>query len=49
MSALVAMKSTQLKKSRKWNSMVSSRSMQGKNGTFIPPRFSHMLQAAHSC
>ena len=44
MSALVAMKSTQLKKSRKWNSMVSSRSMQGKNGAFVPPRFSHIYK-----
>lgn len=44
MSALIAMKSTQLKKSRKWNSMVSSRSMQGKNGTFVPPRFSHIYK-----
>ena len=40
--ALVAMKSTQLKKSRKWNSMVQSRSMVGKNGPFTPPRFSHI-------
>jgi hypothetical protein len=40
--ALVAMKSTQLKKSRKWNSMVQSRSMVGKNGPFTPPRFSHV-------
>lgn len=40
--ALIAMKSTQLKKSRKWNSMVQSRSMVGKNGPFVPPRFSHI-------
>ena len=40
--ALIAMKSTQLKKSRKWNSMVQSRTMQGKNGMFTPPRFSHV-------
>ena len=40
--ALVAMKSTQLKKSRKWNSMVQSRSMVGANGPFTPPRFSHV-------
>lgn len=39
--ALIAMKSTQLKKSRKFNSMVASRVMQGKNGQFTPPRFSH--------
>ena len=41
-TALIAMKSTQLKKSRKWNSMMASRSMQGKNGPFTPPRFSHI-------
>jgi hypothetical protein len=38
------MKSTQLKKSRKWNSMMASRQMQGKNGPFTPPRFSHIYQ-----
>ena len=36
------MKSTQLKKSRKWNSIMASRSMMGKNGPFTPPRFSHV-------
>ena len=41
-SALIAMKSTQLKKSRKWNSMISSLTMKGKNGPFTPPRFSHV-------
>ena len=41
-TALIAMKSTQLKKSRKWNSMMASRSMQGANGAFTPPRFSHI-------
>lgn len=41
-TALIAMKSTQLKKSRKWNSMVASRTMVGKNGPFTPPRFSHV-------
>ena len=41
-TALIAMKSTQLKKRRKWNSMISSRVMQGKNGPFTPPRFSHI-------
>ena len=40
--ALIVMKSTQLKKSRKWNSMMASRSMQGANGPFTPPRFSHI-------
>jgi hypothetical protein len=41
-TALIAMKSTQLKKSRKWNSIMASRQMQGKNGPFTPPRFSHI-------
>lgn len=41
-TALIAMKVTQLKKSRKWNSMISSLTMQGKNGPFTPPRFSHV-------
>jgi hypothetical protein len=41
-TALIAMKSTQLKKSRKWNSMMASRSMQGSKGPFTPPRFSHI-------
>ena len=40
--ALIAMKSTQLKKSRKWNSMIQSRTMLGKNGPFQAPRFSHI-------
>ena len=41
-TALIAMKSTQLKKSRKWNSMIASRSMMGENGPFQPARFSHL-------
>jgi hypothetical protein len=41
-TALISMKSTQLKKSRKWNSMMASRSMMGSNGAFTPPRFSHI-------
>jgi len=42
-TALIAMKSTQLKKSRKWNSMVASVQVTGANGnTFTPPRFSHL-------
>ena len=41
-TALIAMKSTQLKKSRKLNSMISSLTVEGKNGRFTPPRFSHI-------
>jgi len=42
--ALIAMKSTQLKKSRKWNSMMQSVKEQGKNGLFTPPIFSQMYK-----
>ena len=41
-TALIAMKSTQLKKSRKWNSIMASRSMMGANGPFTPPRFAYI-------
>jgi len=40
--ALISMKSTQLKKSRKWNSMMQSVKMQGKNGLFTPPMYSQV-------
>jgi len=43
-SALIAMKSTQLKKSRKWNSMIASRSMVGANGPFTPSVYSHVYR-----
>jgi hypothetical protein len=48
--ALIAMKSTQLKKSRKWNSMVAAVQLRGPNGNvFTPPRFSHVyLLKTHS-
>jgi len=39
---IVSMKQTGLKKSRKWNSMVQTRNMLGKNGPFTPPRYSHI-------
>ena len=41
-TALIAMKSTQLKVSRKWNSMMMGIKMQGKNGLFTPPTYSHI-------
>jgi hypothetical protein len=42
-TALIAMKSTQLKKSRKWNSMIQSRVMTKKDGSsFQPPRFAYV-------
>jgi|DEB0MinimDraft_3_1074331.scaffolds.fasta_scaffold06200_3 hypothetical protein len=41
--ALISLKSTGLKISRKWNSMVQTRSMVNSNGVpFNPPRFSHI-------
>ena len=43
-TALISMKSTQLKISRKWNSMVSSIKMKGKNGLFTPASYSHIYQ-----
>jgi len=42
--ALIAMKSTQKKKSKMWNSMIQSRRMQGKNGLFNPPSFSQVYK-----
>ena len=43
--ALIAMKSTQLKKSRKWNSMIQGRMATNKEGRpFVMPRFSHIYK-----
>ena len=42
--ALITMKSTQLKKSRKWNSMMQSVKIQGKNGLFTPPMYSQLYK-----
>lgn len=42
--ALIAMKSTQLKKSRKWNSMMQSVKLQGRNGLFTPPMYSQLFR-----
>ena len=42
--ALVVMKSTQLKKSRKWNSMMQAVRLQGKNGLFTPPMYSQVYR-----
>ena len=43
-TALIAMKSTQLKNSRKWNSMMAGVRLKGKNGLFTPASFSHIYQ-----
>jgi len=42
--ALIVMKSTQLKKSRKWNSMMMSVKLQGKNGLFTPAIYSQIYR-----
>lgn len=42
--ALIVMKSTQLKKSRKWNSMMAAVKLQGKNGLFTPPMYSQQYR-----
>jgi len=41
-TALISMKATQLKISRKWNSLMMGIKMQGKNGLFTPPTYSHI-------
>ena len=41
-TGLISMKSTQLNVSRKWNSMMMGIRMQGKNGLFTPPTYSHI-------
>ena len=43
-TALISMKSTQLKISRKWNSMMSGIKLKGKNGLFTPASFSHIYR-----
>ena len=43
-TALISMKSTQLKVSRNWNSMMMGLKLQGKNGLFTPPTYSHIYK-----
>jgi hypothetical protein len=42
--AVIAMTSTQLKKSRRWNSMMSQIKLRGPNGMFTPPTYSHVYR-----
>ncbi len=42
--ALIVMRSTQLKKSRKWNSMMMSTKLMGKNGAYTPPMYSQIYR-----
>jgi len=41
-TALISMKATQLKVSKNWNSLMLGLKMQGKNGLFTPPTYSHI-------
>ena len=41
-NVLITMKATQLKKSRKFNGMLTAQRMVGKNGTFTPARFCYV-------
>jgi len=43
-TALISMKSTSLSVSRKWNSMMMGIKLQGKNGLFTPPTYSHIYK-----
>ena len=43
-TALISMKSTQLKISRKWNTMMSGIKLKGKNGLYTPASFSHIYK-----
>tara|TARA_R110000751_G_scaffold59094_3_gene124301 strand:- start:2939 stop:3751 length:813 start_codon:yes stop_codon:yes gene_type:complete len=43
-NAMIAMKSTQKKKSRLWNSMMMSKRLQGKNGFFTPPTWASVYR-----
>ena len=42
--AIYSMTSTQLKKSRKWNSLMASIRLNGSNGPYNPPSFSHIYR-----
>ena len=41
-TALITMKSTQLKTSKNWNTLMAGIKLQGKDGLFTPPMFSHV-------
>lgn len=43
-TALLTMKSTQLKVSRKWNTMMAQIKLKGKNGLYTPASFSHVYK-----
>jgi len=41
-TALISMRATQLKVSKTWNSLMLGLKLQGKNGLFTPPTYSHI-------
>ena len=43
-TALITMKSTQLKTSKKWNTMMFGIKLKGKDGLFTPPTYSHVYK-----
>tara|TARA_R110000803_G_scaffold203206_1_gene268654 strand:+ start:1926 stop:2657 length:732 start_codon:yes stop_codon:yes gene_type:complete len=43
-NAMISMSSSQGKVSRKWNSMMKSITLDGKNGPYTPPSFSHIYK-----
>ena len=43
-TALITMKSTQLKTSKKWNTMMLGIKLKGKDGLFTPPTYSHVYK-----
>ena len=43
-TAMISMSSSQGKISRKWNSMMKSIILDGKNGSYTPPSFSHIYK-----
>jgi hypothetical protein len=43
-TAMISMSSSQGKISRKWNSMMMSLTLDGKNGPYTPPSFSHIYK-----
>jgi len=43
-TALISMSSSQGKISRKWNAMMMSITLDGKNGIYTPPSFSHVYK-----
>ena len=43
-TALISMKATQLKISKKWNTMMMGIQLQGKDGLFTPPTYSHIYK-----